>query len=85
MELIEQPYVGRRESITMTEFARVADHLPGMFADLVARGAPIAGSPFFRRRDVAEFLEVDMVQVARGGVFAMAPADAGRAEAFGHP
>lgn len=27
----EQVYVARRESISMTGFARVADHLPGMF------------------------------------------------------
>jgi effector-binding domain-containing protein len=46
----EQPYVGRRESITMTEFARVADHLPSMFRDLGARGVPVAGPPFFRYR-----------------------------------
>ncbi|MEV0897808.1 GyrI-like domain-containing protein [Actinoplanes sp. NPDC049802] len=45
-----QPYVARRESITMTEFARVADHLPGMFAGLARRGVPIAGPPFFRYR-----------------------------------
>lgn len=46
----EQLYVGRRESITMTEFARVADHLPTMFSGLAERGAAIAGAPFFRYR-----------------------------------
>jgi effector-binding domain-containing protein len=50
VERVEQPYVGRRESITMTEFAQVADHLPGMFTDLRGRGAPIAGPPFLRYR-----------------------------------
>ncbi|MEU4688572.1 GyrI-like domain-containing protein [Actinoplanes sp. NPDC023714] len=46
----EQLYLGRRESITMTEFARVADHLPTMLADLAGRGVPVAGAPFFRYR-----------------------------------
>ena len=46
----EQPYLGRRESISMTEFARVADHLPGMVARLAERGVPVAGPPFFRYR-----------------------------------
>jgi effector-binding domain-containing protein len=46
----EQPYVGRRESITMTEFARIADHLPTMFGWLAERGVQITGAPFFRYR-----------------------------------
>jgi effector-binding domain-containing protein len=46
----EHPYVGRRESITMTEFARVADHLPTMFGWLAERGGSITGPPFFRYR-----------------------------------
>jgi effector-binding domain-containing protein len=50
VERVEQPYVGRRESITMTEFARVADHLPGMVGRLAERGVPVAGPPFFRYR-----------------------------------
>lgn len=50
IERVEQPYVGRRESITMTEFARVADHLPGMFGWLGERGVTPAGPPFFRYR-----------------------------------
>ncbi|WP_127503168.1 GyrI-like domain-containing protein [Actinoplanes solisilvae] len=49
-ELGEQAYVGRRESITMTQFARVADHLPTMFARLGERGVTVAGAPFFRYR-----------------------------------
>lgn len=49
-ELAEQPYVGRRESITMTQFARVADHLPTMFARLGERGVTVSGAPFFRYR-----------------------------------
>ncbi|MEU4558189.1 GyrI-like domain-containing protein [Actinoplanes sp. NPDC023936] len=48
----EQPYLGRRESIIMTDFARVADHLPTMFADLASRGVPVAGAPFFRYREI---------------------------------
>jgi effector-binding domain-containing protein len=48
----EQPYVGRRETITMTEFARVADHLPTMFGWLGERGAEITGAPFFRYRTI---------------------------------
>ncbi|GLY96051.1 GyrI-like domain-containing protein [Actinoplanes sp. NBRC 103695] len=61
VERDEQPYVGRRESITMTEFARVADQLPEMFGDLTARGAEIAGPPFFRYRviDMAAELVVE--------------------------
>ncbi len=50
VELGEQPYVGRRESITMTEFARVADHLPTMFGRLGERGITVSGAPFFRYR-----------------------------------
>jgi effector-binding domain-containing protein len=46
----EQLYVGRREAVTMTEFARVADHLPGMVRELGQRGVPVAGAPFFRYR-----------------------------------
>lgn len=50
VDRVEQPYVGRRESITMTEFARVADHLPGMFTRLADSGVPVVGAPFFRYR-----------------------------------
>jgi GyrI-like small molecule binding protein len=50
VQRVEQPYVGRRESITMMEFARVADHLPGMFGWLAQRGVPVSGAPFFRYR-----------------------------------
>jgi hypothetical protein len=39
----EQPYVGRRETISMAEFARVADHLPTMFDWLGERGVAIQG------------------------------------------
>jgi effector-binding domain-containing protein len=57
----EQPYVGRRESIMMTEFARVADHLPGMFGSLGERGVAVTGPPFFRYRviDMSAELVVD--------------------------
>ena len=50
VQRVEHPYVGRRESITMTEFAQVADHLPGMFGWLGERGVVPAGPPFFRYR-----------------------------------
>ncbi|GAB2615635.1 DNA gyrase inhibitor [Paractinoplanes abujensis] len=50
VELGEQPYVGRRETITMTQFARVADHLPTMVTRLGERGVPVSGAPFFRYR-----------------------------------
>jgi hypothetical protein len=61
VERAAQPYVGRRESVTMTDFARVADHLPGMFATLAERGVGVAGPPFFRYRriDMAAELVVD--------------------------
>ena len=49
VERVEQPYVGRRESITMTEFAQVADHLPAL-RTLAEQGVPVAGAPFFRYR-----------------------------------
>lgn len=52
VERVEQAYVGRREAVTMTEIARVADHLPGMFGDLGARGVPIVGPPFLRYRTI---------------------------------
>ncbi len=47
VERDEQPYVGRRESVTMTDFARVADHLPGMFDVLGQRGVEVAEPPLF--------------------------------------
>jgi effector-binding domain-containing protein len=71
----EQPYVGRRETVTMTEFARVADHLPGMFGWLGQRGAPIAGPPFFRYRviDMADVLVVEAGIPVGGPVDVEAP------------
>ncbi|GAA2497686.1 GyrI-like domain-containing protein [Winogradskya humida] len=53
--IVDRPevvYAGRRESISMTEFARVADHLPGMFGWLGERGVTPAGAPFFRYRTI---------------------------------
>ncbi|MDT5041101.1 MAG: hypothetical protein QOE51_2086 [Actinoplanes sp.] len=50
VQLAAQTYVGRRESITMTEFAQVADHLPAMFGWLGEQGIAVAGPPFFRYR-----------------------------------
>lgn len=56
-----QPYVARQESVTMTEFARIADHLPGLIGSLMARGVEITGPPFFRYRviDMASELVVE--------------------------
>src|SRR3954451_8335545 len=70
-----QPYVGRRESITMTEFARVADHLPGMFGWLGERGVAITGPPFFRYRviDMSAELVVDAGIPVAGAVEVEAP------------
>ncbi|MEU4426846.1 GyrI-like domain-containing protein [Actinoplanes sp. NPDC024001] len=67
----EQAYVGRRESITMTEFARVADHLPTMFAGLAQRGVPISGAPFFRYRVIDMAAEM----VVEAGIPIAEPAD----------
>ena len=64
-----QPYVGRRESIAMTEFARVADHLPTMFGWLSGRGAEITGPPFLRYRQLdmsAELVVEAGIPVAAG-------------------
>jgi effector-binding domain-containing protein len=56
-----QPYVGVRELITMTTFARVADQLDGLFAWLAQRGVEPAGPPFFRYLtiDMERFLDVE--------------------------
>jgi effector-binding domain-containing protein len=50
VQLEAQTYVGRRESITMTEFAQIADQLPAMFGWLGEQGIAVAGPPFFRYR-----------------------------------
>ena len=57
----EQPYLGRRESVTMTSFGDVADHLPGLFGWLDEHGAVPSGPPFFRYRviDMAATLVVE--------------------------
>jgi effector-binding domain-containing protein len=68
----EQPYVGRRETITMTEFARVADHLPGMVGRLADRGIPIAGAPFFRYR----VIDMSADLVVEAGIPVAHPVDA---------
>ncbi|MBU2666711.1 GyrI-like domain-containing protein [Actinoplanes bogorensis] len=74
-ELGAQPYVGRRETITMTQFARVADHLPAMFARLGERGVPVAGAPFFRYRviDMSADLTVEAGIPVTGPVDVAAP------------
>ncbi len=90
-----QPYVGRRESITMTEFARVADHLPAMVHGLAGQGVPIAGAPFFRYRliDMSAELVVEAGIPVGGPVEVAEPTFAGELPAgryatvshVGHP
>ncbi len=67
----DQPYVGRRESITMTEFARVADHLPTMFGGLAERGVAITGAPFFRYR----LIDMSATLVVEAGIPVAGPVD----------
>ena len=57
----EQPYLGARESITMTEFGTVANRLPELFGWLATHGIAAAGAPFFRYRviDMANELVVE--------------------------
>jgi effector-binding domain-containing protein len=71
IERAAQRYVGRRESIIMTEFARIADHLPGMFASLVSRGVAITGPPFFRYRVIDMSAEL----VVEAGIPVAGPVD----------
>ncbi|MBL7261251.1 GyrI-like domain-containing protein [Paractinoplanes lichenicola] len=73
VELALQPYVGRRETITMTQFARVADHLPTMFARLGERGVPVAGAPFFRYR----VIDMSADLVVEAGIPITAPVEVG--------
>jgi effector-binding domain-containing protein len=67
----EQPYVGRRETISMAEFARVADHLPTMFDWLGERGVAIAGPPFFRYKVIDMSAEL----VVEAGIPVTGPVD----------
>ncbi|WP_305786697.1 GyrI-like domain-containing protein [Symbioplanes lichenis] len=70
--IVERPaqvYAGRRESIVMTEFARVADHLPGMFGWLGERGVTPVGAPFFRYRVIEMAAEL----VVEAGIPLAAP------------
>lgn len=71
-----QPYLGRRESITMTEFARLADHLPAMFAGLARRGVPVTGPPFFRYRVIDMAAEM----VVEAGIPIAGPIETGEPE-----
>lgn len=71
VDRVEQAYVGRRESITMTEFARVADHLPDMFGHLAERGLVPAGPPFFRYR----VIDMSADLVVEAGIPVAGPVD----------
>ena len=53
-ERTAQPYIAIRGTVTMGNFAPVADRLPEVFGWLAGRGIPPAGAPFFR------YLVVDM-------------------------
>jgi len=74
VQLAEQTYVGRRESVALTEFAVVADHLPGMFGWLAERGIAAAGPPFFRYKviDMAAELTVE-AGIPVGGAVEVSP------------
>ncbi|GAA2699190.1 GyrI-like domain-containing protein [Actinoplanes palleronii] len=74
VQCAEQLYVGRRESITMTEFARIADHLPTMFSGLAQRGVATTGAPFFRYRMID--MAAEMVVEAGIPVAGPVPVDA---------
>ena len=54
IERAAQPYVGVRELITMTTFARLADQLPGLLGWLAEQGVAPSDAPFFR------YLTIDM-------------------------
>jgi effector-binding domain-containing protein len=75
VQLDDQRYVGRRESVAMTEFAQVADHLPTMFGWLGERGVAVAGPPFFRYKviDMAALLTVEAGIPVSGDVQVEAP------------
>jgi effector-binding domain-containing protein len=49
-----QPYVGVRESLTMSTLSRVADHIPELMGWLGQRTQTPSGAPFFR------YLTIDM-------------------------
>ena len=49
-----QPYVGVRESLTMSTLSRVADRIPELMAWLGQRAQTPSGAPFFR------YLTIDM-------------------------
>ncbi|NUR87018.1 MAG: GyrI-like domain-containing protein [Nonomuraea sp.] len=96
VELPERPYIGVRETITMTTFGLVGDRIGEMIGWLAERGHAPAGAPFFR------YLSIDMPEdrlvveagvpvaepVAGGGDFHAGTLPAGRyvtASHHGHP
>ncbi len=51
--LVDRPaqrYVAERDVLSILEFPRLADRLPGMIGTLIAAGVELAGAPFFRYR-----------------------------------
>lgn len=67
----KQPYMGRRESVTMTDFGEIADHLPGMFGWLNGRGVAATGAPFFRYR----LIDMSARLVVEAGIPVAAPVE----------
>jgi effector-binding domain-containing protein len=51
---VSQPYVGARETITMSTFGKLADRMPAIFRWLGEHGVEPTGAPFFR------YLVIDM-------------------------
>jgi effector-binding domain-containing protein len=47
-ERAEQPYVGIRGAVSMSEIAKIADRLGDVFEWLAANGVEPAGAPFFK-------------------------------------
>jgi RNA polymerase sigma-70 factor (ECF subfamily) len=56
-----QPYVGVRDSVTITTIGRLADRIPQLIGWLGERGSAPAGAPFLRYRviDMAGRIEVE--------------------------
>jgi effector-binding domain-containing protein len=54
VDLLPQPYVYVRRTVTLTTMNEVADRLPEVFNHLVAREVAMTGAPFFR------YLLIDM-------------------------
>jgi predicted transcriptional regulator YdeE len=58
------PYVGARETITMSTFGKLADRMPEIFEWLDDHGVQAVGAPFFRYR----VIDMDRELVVEAGV-----------------